>query len=134
MHDTLRTRVLRKLEGLPEDQLYQVLDFIEFLEEKYGSQEPVELSGLQRFAERLEDRLRRRTVSPGTVREAFQLIAVADRVLSGVSDAGRKLLDDVQEEDRPSPHEGDHGEGGGRDPGDSESGLTPESAPRYPSP
>ena len=32
MHDVLRQRLLRRIESLPEAQVYQVLDFIEFLE------------------------------------------------------------------------------------------------------
>jgi hypothetical protein len=46
-------------------------------------------SGLQRLAERLEDGLRSRTLCPSTLREAFQLIAVADRALGFVSEVGR---------------------------------------------
>ena len=95
MHDVLRQRLLRKIESLPDDQIYQVLDYIEFLESKYVSAEGVTTSGLQRFAEGLEDKLRRRAVSPSTIREAFQLISAADRVLSGVSSAGRQILDDL---------------------------------------
>ena len=75
MHDVLRTRVLRKLESLPEDQVYQVLDYIEFLESKYAPDLSSDTTALQSFAEKLEDQLRRRTVSPGSLREAFQLIA-----------------------------------------------------------
>ncbi len=95
MHDVLRQRLLRKIESLPEDQVYQVLDFIEFLESKYASSPAQETRGLQRFAERLEDQLRRRTVSPASLREAFQLIAAADRVLSNVSNVGKQLLSDL---------------------------------------
>ena len=32
MHDILRERLIRKIETLPEDQVYQTLDYIEFLE------------------------------------------------------------------------------------------------------
>jgi hypothetical protein len=95
MHDVLRARLLRKIESLPEDQVYQVLDFIEFLESKYARKMAAEASGLQRFAENLEDKLRKRAMSPATLREAFQLIAAADRVLSGVSNAGKQLLEDL---------------------------------------
>ena len=95
MHDVLRQRLLRKIESLPDEQIYQVLDYIEFLESKYASTGPVEASGLQKFAEGLEDKLRRRAVSPSTIREAFQLISAADRVLSGVSSAGRQILADL---------------------------------------
>ena len=95
MHDVLRQRLLRKIESLPDEQIYQVLDYIEFLDSKYGSTGTVEASGLQKFAEGLEDKLRRRAVSPSTIREAFQLISAADRVLSGVSSAGRQILADL---------------------------------------
>ncbi len=95
MHDVLRQRLLRKIESLPDDQVYQVLDYIEFLESKYVTAEGVSTSGLQKFAEGLEDKLRRRAVSPNTIREAFQLISAADRVLSGVSSAGRQILGDL---------------------------------------
>jgi hypothetical protein len=95
MHDVLRQRVMRRLESLPEDQIYQVLDYIEFLESKYARNLQVEASGLQRFAEGLEDRLRKKALSPNTLREAFQLIAAADRVLSSVSNAGREILNEL---------------------------------------
>jgi hypothetical protein len=96
MHDTLRRRILRKLDTLPESQLYQVLDYIEFLQSRYATQDAPDPSGLQRWAERLEDGLRKRTVKPGNLREAFQLISAADRVLNSVSEAGRQFLDELQ--------------------------------------
>jgi hypothetical protein len=95
MHDVLRTRLLRKIESLPEDQIYQVLDYIEFLESKSAVDLEAEATGLQRFAERLEDGLRRKTVSPANIREAFQLIAAADRALSSVSKAGKQIMSDL---------------------------------------
>jgi hypothetical protein len=95
MHDVLRTRLLRKLESLPEEQVYQVLDYIEFLESKYAQQVPVEASGLQSFAEKIEDQLRRRTVSPSSLREAFQLISAADKVLSNITKVGKELVGDL---------------------------------------
>jgi hypothetical protein len=95
VHDVLRQRLLRRVESLPDEQIYQVLDFIEFLESKYARDLRVETSGLQKFAEGLEDKLRKKAVSPGTIREAFQLIAAADRVLSSVSTAGRQILGEI---------------------------------------
>jgi hypothetical protein len=97
MHDALRQRLMRKIESLPDEQIYQILDYIEFLESKYAMTGPVEASGLQKFAEGLEDKLRRKAVSPSTIREAFQLISAADRVLSGVSSAGRQILSELNQ-------------------------------------
>jgi len=98
MHDVLRARLLRKIESLPEAQVYQVLDYIEFLESKYAGDLSAETTGLQSFAEKLEDQLRKRTVSPSSLREAFQLIAAADKVLSNVANVGRELLGDLNGE------------------------------------
>ncbi len=97
MHDVLRTRVLRKLESLPEDQVYQVLDYIEFLESKYAPDIKSDTTALQSFAEKLEDQLRRRTVSPASLREAFQLISAADKVLSNVANLGKEFIGDLNE-------------------------------------
>jgi len=112
MHDALRQRLLRKIESLPDEQVYQVLDFIEFLESKYSQAPAVEASGLQKFAENLEDKLRRKAVSPSTIREAFQLISAADRVLSGVSSAGKQILSELGDA-LEGPAEGQDGRSGG---------------------
>lgn len=123
MHDALHQRLIRKIESLPDEQIYQVLDFIEFLESKYGEVEPVEASGLQKFAENLEDKLRKKAVSPNTIREAFQLISAADRVLSGVSSAGKQILSDLGTalDVTPDAEEDEEDSGGAKDSGDSPS-------------
>jgi hypothetical protein len=107
MHDVLRQRLLRVIESLPDEQIYQVLDYIEFLESKYSGTGNVEASSLQKFAEGLEDKLRRKAVSPSTIREAFQLISAADRVLSGVSSAGKQIISDLNQILDVPPEEGD---------------------------
>jgi hypothetical protein len=130
MHDVLRQRLLRKIESLPDEQIYQVLDFIEFLESKYAHAGPVEATGLQKFAENLEDKLRRKAVSPSTIREAFQLISAADRVLSGVSSAGKQILSELGEAlegpsdsaSKGTPKRGKVGPGRGEGEGDDTGG------------
>ncbi len=95
MHDVLRQRLMRKLESLPEEQIYQVLDYIDFLESRYAGDLAKEASGLQRFAERVEDKMREKAMSPATIREAFKVISAADKVLSTVSKAGKQLMDEI---------------------------------------
>lgn len=117
MHDVLRQRIIRRLETLPEGQLYQVLDYIEFLESKYAKRAQVEPGVLQKFAEGLEDKLRKRAMNPATLREAFQLISAADRVLADVSNAGKQILDELGSLAEPTPAkprrvEGSTGSGG----------------------
>lgn len=126
MHDVLRQRLIRKIESLPDEQIYQILDYIEFLESKYATAADVEASGLQKFAEGIEDKLRKKAVSPNTIREAFQLISAADRVLSGVSSAGKQILNDLNQALEPSENGEDGAEEIEADPRASGAPSTPD--------
>lgn len=98
MHDVLRNRVMRKIESLPEEQIYQVLDYIEFLETRYSpGGKGTEAGGFQKLGEGIEDGLRKRAFNPSNLREAFQVIAAADRALRGVARAGRDLFGEIAE-------------------------------------
>lgn len=132
MHEVLRQRLLRRIESLPESQVYQVLDFIEFLESKYArDSQPVEPSVLQKFAEGLEDRMRKKAMNPATLREAFQLIAAADRVLADVSTAGKQIMTELGGLADPpppaSPRKSGSGPGASSSSGSSSSGSSPSS-------
>ena len=105
---------MRIIESLPEAQVYQVLDYIEFLDSKYGSPDQQrQAGGFQRLAEGIEDGLRNRSLDPSRLREAFQVFAAADRAMSGVARAGRQLLDEIA------------GGGGGEGDGERESTESP---------
>jgi hypothetical protein len=95
MHEVLRDRILRRLEALPEDRLYQVLDYVEFLESKYAKRQAPEPNVLQRFAEGVEDTLRAGNLSASTVAEAMGFMSKAMGVLSGVAAAGKSVASDI---------------------------------------
>lgn len=92
MHDVMRKRLWRKLEALPEEQLYQVLDYIEFLEAKYAPGAAAEPGGLQRFAERVEDRMRARAIAPRVMGGAMTLLGAAGRVIDGIAQTGKEIF------------------------------------------
>ncbi len=95
MNEYLRDRILRKLDTLSDERLYQVLDFVEFLETKYAER-PESAPGIfTRFAEAVEDRLRAGQVSASTVAETMGLLGKAMGVLEGVAAAGRSVASDV---------------------------------------
>lgn len=96
MHDVLRDRIWRNLEALPEDRLYQVLDYIEFLGSKYA-RDKVRPPGspFQAFGERLEDRLRANRVGMSAIRGTLGVVGAADRMVSGIAQAGRSVLREV---------------------------------------
>jgi len=91
MHEILRERLMRKLSVLPEAQLYQVLDYIEFLESKYAPGRAARPDSLQRFAERLEDGMRMRNVAPRVISGTVGLMGTARKVVQGVADAGKEI-------------------------------------------
>lgn len=95
MHDILKDRILRRLETLPEDRLYQVLDYIEFLESKYAKRQAPGPNVFQRFAEGVEDTLRAGNVSASTVAEAMGFMSKAMGVLGGVAAAGASVANDM---------------------------------------
>lgn len=110
MHDILRERIMRKLEVLPEQQLYEVLDYIEFLQNKYAADRARRPDTLQRFAERLEDSMRVRSVAPKVITGTLGLFGTAQKVIRGVTDAGREILGDVPPASRPrTPPAGESG-------------------------
>lgn len=95
MHDILKDRILRRLETLPEDRLYQVLDYIEFLESKYATRQAPGPNAFQRFAEGIEDTLRAGNVSASTITEAMGFMSKAMGVMNGVAAAGKSVASDI---------------------------------------
>lgn len=95
MNELLRDRIVRKLETLPDERGYQVLDYLEFLESKYAERTAQAPNVFQRFAEGVEDSLRAGRVSASTIAETMGLLNKAMGVLSGVAAAGRSVASDV---------------------------------------
>ena len=102
MNEVLRKRIERKLDALPEERIYQVLDYIEFLESKYASRQPTAPSALQRLAETVEDTLRAGKVSASAIKSTMDTMAAAGRVMGGIAAAGKAVVDEVTGQ-RPAP-------------------------------
>lgn len=87
---------MRNIEALPEDKVYQVLDYIEFLNSKYARDRVREPSPLRRFSERLEDHMRVNGVALGAIRGTLGVVGTADRVVSDLAEAGRSIFKEVE--------------------------------------
>jgi hypothetical protein len=94
MDELLRERILRKLENLPNDKAYQVLDYIEFLESKFGNRSGP--STLEKIADRVEDTLRAGRVSVSAIKGTRDVFDAAGRVMQGIADAGKTVVDELQ--------------------------------------
>ena len=95
MNAPLRDRINRKLETLSDERLYQVLDYVEFLESRYAQRQAPGSNVFQRFAETVEDRLRAGRVSASTIAETMSLMNKAMGVLNGVAAAGKSVANDI---------------------------------------
>jgi hypothetical protein len=95
MNEYLRDRVLRKLETLSDERIYQVLDYVDFLESKYAQKQEAGSNVFTRFTEGVEDTLRAGRISASTVAQTMGLLNQAMGVLSGVAAAGKSVASDV---------------------------------------
>lgn len=95
MNEFMRERMLRRLEALSDERLYQVLDYVEFLESKYADHKPAPPNVFQRFAEGVEDTMRAGRMSAATVSQTMDLMSKAMGVLSGVAAAGKSMASDM---------------------------------------
>jgi hypothetical protein len=95
MNELLRERIVRKLDTLGDERLYQVLDYVEFLSSKYAERQAPPANILTRFAETVEDSLRAGRVSTTAIAETMNLMNRAMGVLSGVAAAGKSVATDL---------------------------------------
>jgi hypothetical protein len=94
MNQHLRDRITRKLEAIPDDRAYAVLDYIEFLESRYAERgNPANV--FTRFADTVEDGLRAGRVSSTSIAEAMGLMNKAMGLLGGVAAAGKSVASDI---------------------------------------
>jgi len=95
MNDVLRERLLRKLEQLPDEKAYQVLDYVEFLESKYVER-PAGAPAFQKVAETLEDTLRAGRVPVTIITGTMDAVGKAGKFLGGLAAAGKAAVDEVR--------------------------------------
>jgi len=95
MNPSLRDRILRKMENLPDDRGYQILDYVEFLESKYAERQAPPANVFQRFAEGVEDTMRAGRISASAIGQTMDLMNKAMGVLNGVTAAGKSVASDL---------------------------------------
>jgi hypothetical protein len=94
MNEILRDRLLRKLDTLPEDKAYQVLDYLEFLESKYAERS-AGAAPFQKVAETLEDTLRAGRVPVNIIRGTMDAVGKAGKFFEKVAAAGKAAVEEA---------------------------------------
>lgn len=106
MNEFLRKRIERLLESLPEERLYEVVDYLEFMAARYGTREE-QVTPFQRLAETVEDTLRKGRVSASVIKSTMDAMGSAGRMMSGLAAAGKAVVDQVSTtiatESKPAP-------------------------------
>ena len=94
MNDLLRDRLLRKLEALPEEKAYLVLDYVEVLESKYAER-PAGAAPFQKVAETLEDTMRAGRVPVGIIKGTMDAVGKAGKFLERFAAAGKAAVEEA---------------------------------------
>jgi hypothetical protein len=135
MNDILRERLIRKLDTLPEERIYQILDYIDFLESKYAPKPTTAPNPLKRFAEGVEDTLRAGRVSVGVIGGTMNVMNKAVGVVTDVANAGKSVATEIVgvvssvTASKPAPATGAAGPTGTTTPPASPAGETPPPPP-----
>lgn len=94
MNDGLKQRISRRLEGLTDERGYQILDYVEFLESKYGARSAA--SGfLTRLSETAEDTMRAVGLPIRAVSGTMGIMESAGKVMKGVAAAAKAVVDEA---------------------------------------
>ena len=95
MNEHLRQRILRRLETLPDDRGYQILDYVEFLETRFAERASPSATPFTKFTDAVEDRLRAGRVSASAIADTVGLMNRAANVLNGAMQATRSMASEL---------------------------------------
>ena len=94
MKDHLKERIIRSIESLSDERGYQVLDYVEFLESKYG--ERVAPTGiLAQISDRVEDTMRAGKLPLDAISGTVKIFGGATKVMSGLASAAQAVVDET---------------------------------------
>ena len=94
MNELLRKRIERHLENLTDQQGYQLLDYVEFLETRYGTGARAP-STFERVTEGVEDAMRVGRLPAAAIRETMHAMDSASRLLQRLAEAGKSAVDEL---------------------------------------
>ena len=106
MNEILKKQVWRQLDALPEEKVYSVLDYIDFLTSEYADRAAPGPPAFQKFAEGVQDQMRRGRMSANAVNTTMKVLGQADRVLDSFRQAGKEFLAEL-EAGKPEPGPGE---------------------------
>jgi hypothetical protein len=105
MESHLKDRIVRRLETLPDERAYQILDYIEFLESKYAARSnPDNL--FTKLSERVEDTMRAGKLPVDAITGTVTFFDGASKVMRGLASAAQSVVDEASKVARGSSSDG----------------------------
>lgn len=94
MQDHLKDRIIRRLEALPDDRAYQVLDYIEFLESKYAERSTPD-NIFTRLQDTVENTMRAGKMPIEAISGTVTFFDGASKVMRGLASAAQSVVDEA---------------------------------------
>lgn len=94
MNEHLRDRILRRIEALPDERGYQVLDYVEFLESKYAERTTPD-NFFTKITEKVEDTMRAGKVPVDAIAGTVGFFGGASKVMRGMAAAAQAAVEEA---------------------------------------
>lgn len=94
MNEHLKDRILRRLEALPDDRGYQILDYVEFLESKYAERTTPD-NIFTKITEKVEDTMRAGKLPVDAIAGTVGFFDGASKVMRGMAAAAQAAVDEA---------------------------------------
>ncbi len=101
MNDLLKQRILRRLESLPDERAYQILDYVEFLESRYAER-AAPTGILARITDTVEDTMRAAKLPVQAISGTVGVMDSASRIMKGLAAAGQAVVDEAVKAAKPA--------------------------------
>lgn len=95
MNESLKSKLVSKLDGLSDEVGRQVLDYVEFLESKFNRSRRAP-STVQRLTENIEERLGSVRLADVAVKGGAQIMEAAGKLMEGLAAASRVVAEELQ--------------------------------------
>ncbi|MFN0180758.1 MAG: hypothetical protein ACKVZ0_18300 [Gemmatimonadales bacterium] len=102
MNDTLKQRIIRRLDTLTDERGYQVLDYVEFLDSKYAQRATPD-NIFARVTEKVEDVMRAGKLPVQAISGTMGIMDSAGKMMKGVVAAAQAVVDEAVQAAQPKP-------------------------------
>ena len=94
MNEQLKDRIVRALEGIPDERGYQLLDYAEFLESKYAERaNPSNV--FTKLTDKAQDLMRAGKVPLDAISGTVGFFDGASKVMKGLANAAQSVVDEA---------------------------------------